>query len=115
MTTDKSFTIFWEILMGKITENTRDDVKDVVFDFFAEECEIDLDELKEDTNVIKDLEGDSLMFLELLELFKKKYNLDIELKTIGKYVIKHPVETIGQIIDMTLLIIEHENKITNLN
>ena len=100
--------------MEKITENTRNEVKDTVCNFFAEECEIDISEINENTNVIKDLEGDSLMFLELLELFKKKYNLDIELKTIGKYVVKHPAETIGQIIDTTLLIIEHENKISEL-
>jgi len=54
------------------------------------------------------------MFLELLEIFKKKYQLDIELKTIGKYVMKHPAETLGDIINMTLLIIEHENKILEL-
>ena len=101
--------------MGNITDSTRDEVKEVVYDFFAEECEIDASEIKEDTNVIKDLEGDSLMFLELLEIFKKKYNLDVELKTIGKYVVKHPAETIGEIIDMTLLIIEHEDKISELD
>jgi len=100
--------------MAKITEQTRDEVKKVVINFFAEECEKEESEITENTNVIRDLEGDSLMFLELLEFFKKKFNLDIELKTIGKYVVKHPVETIGQIIDMTLLIIEHENKISEL-
>ena len=101
--------------MGKITNETRDEVKRVVVSFFAEECEKDESEINEDTNVIRDLEGDSLMFLELLEMFKKKYSLDIELKTIGKYVVKHPVETIRQIIDMTLLIIQYENKISELD
>ena len=101
--------------MAKITEQTRSEVKDTVYSFFSEECEVDISQINENTNVIKDMEGDSLMFLELLELFKKKYGLDIELKTIGKYVVKHPVETIGQIIDMTLLIIQHENKIAELD
>ena len=100
--------------MGKINENTRAEVKKIVLDFFSEECEVELSELSENTNVIKDIEGDSLMFLELLEIFKKKYQLDIELKTIGKYVMKHPAETLGDIINMTLLIIEHENKILEL-
>lgn len=101
--------------MGKIGPDTREQVKSVVLDFFSDECGVDIESLSEDTNVIRDLEGDSLMFLELLEMFKKKYNLDIELKTIGKYVVKHPVQTIGEIIDMTLLIIEHENKILELD
>ena len=100
--------------MAKITSKTKDEVRDTVYDFFSEECEVEISDINNNTNVLKDLEGDSLMFLELLEIFKKKYNLDIELKTIGKYVVKHPVETVGQIVDMTLLIIEHENKIAEI-
>lgn len=100
--------------MGSITDEIREDVRNIVIDFFSEECEVESDEINDDTNIVNDLEGDSLMFLELLEIFKKKYDLDIELKTVGKYVVKHPVETIKGVIDMTLLIIEHENNIINL-
>jgi acyl carrier protein len=100
--------------MAMITENTREEVKDIVVDFFAEECEVSPEEIAEETRIINDLDGDSLMFLELIEIFKKKYALDIELKTIGKYAVKHPVETIGQLIDMQMLIIEHENGILEL-
>jgi acyl carrier protein len=100
--------------MGKITENTRREVKDIVYNFFAEECEVEISRINEATNIITELEGDSLMFLELIEIFKKKYNLDIELKTIAKYIVKHPVETIGQLIDTQLLIIMHENNIVNV-
>lgn len=100
--------------MAKITDNTRREVKEIVFDFFAEECEVDVEEVSEDANIISDLDGDSLMFLELIEIFKKKYNLNIELKTIGKYAVKHPVKTIGELIDMQMLIIEHENNILDL-
>jgi acyl carrier protein len=100
--------------MAAINENTKQEVKDIVYHFFSDECEVDLDKITNDTNIIKDLDGDSLMFLELIEIFKKKYNLDIELRTIGKYAVKHPVQTIGQLIDMQLLIIEHENKLLEL-
>jgi acyl carrier protein len=101
--------------MAQITENTRQEVRDTVYDFFIEECEVDASRINEETNIIRDIDGDSLMYLELIEIFKKKYNLNIDLKTIGKYVVKHPVETIGQLIDMTLLIIEHENHIVELD
>ncbi|NQV02737.1 MAG: acyl carrier protein [Bacteroidia bacterium] len=101
--------------MAQITENTRKEVQEVVYDFFADECEIDISEISGQTNIIKDLDGDSLMFLELIEIFKKNYSLEIELKTIGKYAVKHPVETIGQLIDMQMLIIEHENCILDLD
>lgn len=101
--------------MAVITENTRKEVREVVCNFFSEECEVELSSIHDDTNIINDLDGDSLMFLELIEIFKKKYQLDIELKTIGKYAIKHPVQTIGQLIDMQMLIIEHENKLLELD
>ncbi len=100
--------------MAKITENIRQEVEKVIMNFFAEECEVDISSLNHETNIINDIDGDSLMFLELIEIFKKKFSLDIELKTIGKYAIKHPVQTIGQLIDMQLLIIEHENKLLEL-
>ena len=100
--------------MAQITDKTRDEVKEIVFDFFAEECEIEIDEISEDSNIISDLDGDSLMFLELIEIFKKKYNLNIELKTIGKYAVKNPIQTIGELIDMQMNIIEHENNILDL-
>ena len=101
--------------MATIDNNTRNEVSKIVFDFFIEECEVDPSKVNENTNIINDIDGDSLMFLELIEIFKKKYQLNIELKTMGKYVVKHPVETIGQLIDMTMLIIEHENDILNLD
>jgi len=100
--------------MAQITDKTREEVKEVVLNFFAEECEVDMDDITEESNIITDLDGDSLMFLELIEIFKKKYNLNIELKTIGKYAVKHPVKTIKELIDMQLLIIEHENKILDI-
>ncbi len=101
--------------MAKITENTRNEVKEIVYNFFAEECEVDKSKINDGTFIIKDLDGDSLMFLELIEIFKKKYNLEIELKVIGKYSVKHPVATIGQLIDMQMLIIEHENRLLDLD
>ncbi len=100
--------------MAQITDKIREEVKEIIFDFFAEECEVEIDEISDDSNIIGDLDGDSLMFLELIEIFKKKYNLNIELKTIGKYAVKNPVKTIGELVEMQLLIIEHENNILDL-
>jgi len=101
--------------MAQINDVIKKEVKETVYNFFAEECEVDIASLNDNTNIIKDIDGDSLMFLELIEIFKKKYNLDIELKTIGKYALKHPVETIGQLIDMQIRIIELENKLLEMD
>lgn len=100
--------------MAAITNETRNEVREIVYDFFAEECEADRASITDNTKIIKDLGGDSLMFLELIEIFKKKYGLEIELKTIGKYTVKHPVETIGQLIDTQMKIIEFENRLIEL-
>lgn len=100
--------------MPEITDEIRQDTAQIVFDYFAEECEVDRDSINNETKIIEDLEGDSLMFLELLEVFKKKYGLEIGVESIGKYVMKHPADTVGKIVDLLLLIIEHGEKITEL-
>ena len=101
--------------MASVNDKMRAEVKEIVLDFFAEECEIDVSDITTESNIITDLGGDSLMFLALIEIFTKKYDQDIDLKTIGKYSIKHPVETIGELIDMQLKIIEHGNKIIDFD
>ena len=101
--------------MISLNETIRAEVREVIYDFFAEECEVDVDEITNDSKIIADLGGDSLMFLALIEIFTKKYDQEIDLKTIGKYSIKHPVETIGELIDMQLRVIEYGNKIIDLD
>lgn len=101
--------------MVSVNDKIRKEVREVVLDFFSEECEIDVSEINDDSNIITDLGGDSLMFLALIEIFTKKYEQEIDLKTIGKYSVKHPVETIGELIEMQLRIIEHGNKIIELD
>ena len=98
-----------------MNDKMKEEVREIVLDFFAEECEIDVSDITNESNIITDLGGDSLMFLALIEIFTKKYNQEIDLKTIGKYSIKHPVETIGELIEMQLRIIEHGNKIIELD
>ena len=100
--------------MPEITQEMRDEVKEIVFNFFAEECEVDRETLNDNTRIIEDLEGDSLMFLELLEIFKKKYKLTVTVESIGKHVMKHPADTVGKIVDLVLLIIQHGEKISEL-
>ena len=101
--------------MRKITDETRKEVSAIVYEFFADECEVELDKVNDETDIFQDLNGDSLMFLELIEVFKKKYDLNIDLKTIGKYNVKHPVRSVGELIRTQLLIIEHENAILELD
>jgi acyl carrier protein len=100
--------------MTQITEEIAKEVRDIVCDFFSEECEKEVSELSDETNIIEDLEGDSLMFLELLEMIKSKYKLKVELQEIGKYILKNQADTIGMVINLTLKLIEHNGKIAEI-
>ncbi len=100
--------------MSTIGEETKQEIRQQVFEYFAEECDVEISEITDDTNIIEDLEGDSLMLLSLLEIFRKKYGLTIELKTLGKHLMKRPANKVGQVVDLTIKIVQHGNDIINV-
>ena len=75
---------------------------------------MDKDALCDTTDIIEELEGDSLMLLSLLELVRKRYDLTIELKTLGYHLMEKPANTLGQVISLTKAIIQHGNNIVNV-
>ena len=85
--------------MEEINQSTLDEIRKITYEYFADECDMDTAEITDGTDIIADLEGDSLMLLSLLEIFRKKYNLTIELKALGKHLMKRPANTVGQVID----------------
>lgn len=89
-------------------------IRDEVYNFFAVQCDVEVDTLTEDTNIIEDIDGDSLMFLQLLESWKREYKIDLEFRLIGKYMTKNPAETIGKTIVLALLIICDRDKFLEL-
>jgi len=103
-----------EKMMSEIDPRTEKDIRDLVITFFAQECDKDELSLNDDTDIIKELEGDSLMLLSLLEIVRKKYNLSIELKTLGKHLMRKPAGTIGQVVALTLAIVKHGDNIINV-
>lgn len=90
------------------------EVREIVFNYFAEECDVEVDELSDQTDIIEELEGDSLMLLSLLELVRKKYQLSIELKALGRHLMEKPANTLGQITSLTKAIILHGDNIVNV-
>ncbi len=100
--------------MSALPEEKMKEIRAVVYKYFAEECDMEIDEITDETDIIEDLEGDSLMLLSLLEIFRKKYELTIELKTLGKHLMKRPANKIGQVIDLTAEIVKHGNDIINM-
>ncbi len=101
--------------MRELSEEQRLEIRNLVYDFFSEECDTPREELGDGTNIIDDLEGDSLMFLSLLEIVRKKYGLTIELKTLGKHLMKKPANTIGQVVELTRKIVIYGNDIVTMD
>ena len=95
--------------MNVLTKEIVEEIEKMTYQFFADECEVEISELTEETDVINDLDGDSLMLLELIEQIKKKYNLTIKMQTLGKYILKHPATTIGAIIQVCCRLYEKED------
>ncbi len=101
--------------MAPVESDTERQVRDLVYDFFADECEVDRDSITDQTNIIEELEGDSLMLLALLESVCKTFGLTIELKALGRRLMKKPANTIGDIIVLTNAIVKHGNGILNVD
>lgn len=97
--------------MRTITDEIKNEIREMVYEFIIDECEVEKDELTDDTEIIEELDGDSLMFVEIVEILKKKYDLSIQMQSIGKYLLRNPAETIGEVIDTCILVYEKENDI----
>ncbi len=90
-----------------MSEQTERDVRALVYEYFAEECDVDPSEIADDTHIIEELDGDSLMLLALLEKACQRYGITVELKAVGKHLMKRPANTIGDIVFLTSALVEH--------
>ncbi len=100
--------------MPEVSEDVKKEIIDLVYNYFSEECDILREEINDNTDVINDLEGDSLMLLSLVEMVRKKYGINIELKTLGKHLMKKPASTVGEIVNLTIAIVKHGDNIINV-
>ncbi|HOX42746.1 MAG TPA: acyl carrier protein [Myxococcota bacterium] len=100
--------------MNPVEPKTLGEIRDLVLDYFADECDIDRGTISDETDIIRDLEGDSLMLLALLEMFRKKYGLTVELKSLGKHLMKRPARTVGQVVSLTAELVRHGNDILSV-
>lgn len=100
--------------MREITEEIRQEIQDMIFNYYAEECEVDVDSITMETNPQKDLDSDSLMFVELIEMAAEKYELEIKLQSIGKYLLKASLDTMKDVVDVFCKIYQYGDDIVNL-
>ena len=100
--------------MREIDEKTIGEIREIVYGYFSEECDVPLAEISDATDIIDDLEGDSLMLLALLDLFRRRYGLTVELKVLGKHLMKKPANTVGQVIELTAALVRYGNDIVDV-
>jgi len=100
--------------MVDIDKKTEQEIRDLIYEYFSEECDVDKEDITDDTDIIEELEGDSLMLLALLEMVRKKYGLGIELKTLGNHLMKKPADTVGQVVDLTMAVVKYGDDIVNM-
>ncbi|MDH5572945.1 MAG: acyl carrier protein [Gammaproteobacteria bacterium] len=62
-------------------------------------------DLSNDLNLIEDLDGDSLMMLSLLREITKTFQIEVDLDELGRKLIHHPANTVGEIIEMAELLV----------
>ena len=90
----------------QLTEDEKEIISEEIKQFLAEEFEVDISEITDDKNIIDDFGGDSILFMEMIEEFKEKYEMDLEVRTIGMYMLKNPIYTVGETLDAVFEIIE---------
>jgi len=90
----------------KLSEAEKEQIFLDIREFLADEFEIEPEEITRDTSIADDLGGDSILFLEMIEEFKEKYGVDLEVRTIGQYMLKNPVYTVGETLNALYDIIE---------
>jgi acyl carrier protein len=81
----------------KLTAAEKQQIYEHIRQFLCEELDVPLENIRPETKIIDDLRGDSMIYLELVEEFKKKYDLHVEIRVIGQYLQRHPVYTVGEV------------------
>jgi acyl carrier protein len=79
-----------------LSQEDKKEIYEHIRQFLSDELDVSLEDIGPDTKIIDDLKGDSMIYLELVEDFKKKYDVKVEIAVIGRYLQKHPIYTVGQ-------------------
>ena len=97
-----------------MSERSSAEVRQMVYAFFAEECGVPADSLRDETRIIEDLDGDSLMLLSLLGSVCRRYGIKVELRTLGRHLMRKPAGTVGQVVALTEALARHGDKILEI-
>ncbi len=90
----------------QLTEPEKAEIFKDIQEFLADEFDLEPEEITKETNIIEDLGGDSILFLEMIEEVKERYGIDIEIRILGLYMLKNPVYTVGETLEALYDIVE---------
>jgi len=93
---------------GPMTVVERAQVSDQVKRFLADELERDIGEMRDEAHLFDDLALDSLLFLALFEELQGQYDVTVDTRKLAQFARRNPVETLGELIDLTTRIIRGE-------
>jgi acyl carrier protein len=80
----------------QLSDAEKKQIYEDIRQFLSDELDVALEDIGPDTKIIDDLRGDSMIYLELVEEFKKKYDVSVEIRVIGQYFQRHPIYTVGE-------------------
>ena len=83
-------------MIRQLSESEKKEIYEHIREFLSEELDVPIEKIGRDTKIIDDLNGDSMIYLELVEEFKKKYQVSVEVRVVGQYLQKHPIRTVGE-------------------
>ncbi len=90
----------------KLPDEEKKEIYEHIRQFLSEELDVPLEDIQPETKIIDDLRGDSMIYLELVEEFKKKYDIHVEIRVIGQYFQRHPIYTVGEVAKAVCDIVE---------
>jgi acyl carrier protein len=74
--------------------------------YIAELAETAADKISDDTNLLEELDVDSLDIIEMIDDVRKTYKVDVELNKIGMHLLKRKAYTFGALLPILRQIIE---------
>jgi acyl carrier protein len=97
--------------LKQLSPEEKKEIYEHIRAFLSDELDVPLGDIGPDTKIIDDLHGDSMIYLELVEDFKKKYDVKVEVAVIGRYLQKHPIYTVAETAEVVYVIVERADSL----
>jgi acyl carrier protein len=98
-----------QLMSRQLTEEEKNTIYEDIREFLSEELDVPIDQITSKSKIIDDLNGDSMIYLELVDVFKKRFEANVEVRVIGQYFQQHPVYTVGETAQAVYDIVERGN------